>query len=131
MNYYKNDIKHNKGDTYSSGLVIEWLGQTVDTIYFTCRENLNDNASILFQSGINNGISLVEYDAEKDIRKYAVRISPIKTRNLQSGTYYYDLEVGVNSDIFTIMKGKFILEQDATREDNGNPIILKVDQING
>lgn len=131
MNYYRNDIKHNKGDTYSSGLVIEGLGQTVDTIYFTCRENLNDNAEVLFQSGLNDGISQVEYDEENDIRKYAIRVAPSKTKNLQSGTYYYDLEVGVNSDTFTIMKGKFILEQDATREDNGNPIILKVDQING
>jgi len=115
MNYYRNDIRQVKGDTYSSGLVIEELGQEVDTIYFTCRENLNDNAEILFQSGLNDGISMVEYDEENDIRKYAVRISPNKTRNLQSGTYYYDLEVSVNGDVFTIMKGKFILEQDATR----------------
>lgn len=132
MNYYKNDIRHVKGDTFSSAIVIEGLGQAVDSIYFTCRENLNDNADILFQCGINNGISLIEYDEENDIRKYAVRIAPSKTRNLQSGTYYYDLEVSVNSDVFTVMKGKFILEQDSTREDNAeNTIILKVDEING
>lgn len=117
MNYYKNDIRHCKGDTYSSAIVIEGLGQTVDSIYFTCRENLNDNAEILFQSGINDGISMIEYDEEKDIRKYAIRIAPSKTKDLQSGTYYYDLEVSVNSDVFTVMKGKFILEQDSTRED--------------
>ncbi len=137
MNYYKNDIKHCKGDTYSSAIVIEGLGQTVDSIYFTCRENLNDNAEILFQSGINDGISMVEYDEEKDIRKYAVRVSPSKTRELQSGTYYYDLEVSVNSDVFTVMKGKFILEQDATREDAEpeEPLIILVinslNEING
>lgn len=137
MNYYKNDIKHCKGDTYSSAIVIEGLGQTVDSIYFTCRENLNDNAEILFQSGINNGISMVEYDEEKDIRKYAVRVSPSKTRELQSGTYYYDLEISVNSDVFTVMKGKFILEQDATREDAEpeEPLIILVinslNEING
>lgn len=137
MNYYRNDIKHNKGDTYSSAIVVEGLGQAVDSIYFTCRENLNDNAEVLFQSGINNGISLIEYDEEKDIRKYAVRIAPSKTRELQSGTYYYDLEVGVNGDIFTIMKGRFILEQDSTREDNepDDPLIVVIkntlDEING
>lgn len=132
MNYYRNDIRNVKGDTYSSALVIEGLGQSVNSIYFTCRETLNDNAEILFQSGLNDGISLVEYDEENDIRKYAVRISPIKTRNLQSGTYYYDLEVSVNSDVFTVMKGKFILEQDSTREDNTeNTVILMVDAING
>lgn len=118
MNYYRNDIRHVKGDTFSSGLIVEGLGQTVDSIYFTCRENLNDNAEILFQSGINNGISLVEYDEENDIRKYAIRINPSKTKNLQSGTYYYDLETRVNSDVFTIMKGKFIIEQDCSRGGN-------------
>lgn len=115
MNYYRNDIRHCKGDTYSSAMIIEGLGQTIDSIYFTCRDSLNDNAEILFQSGLNDGISLVEYDEEKDIRKYAVRIAPTKTRNLQSGTYYYDLELSVNSDVFTVMKGKFIVEQDTTR----------------
>lgn len=137
MNAYINNIIHERGDTYSSAIVIEGLGQTVDSIYFTCRENLNDNAEILFQCSINNGISMVEYDEENDIRKYAIRIAPSKTRDLQSGTYYYDLEVGVNSDIFTIMKGKFILEQDATREDNEpeDPLIIVIksslDEING
>lgn len=118
MNYYKNDIKHCKGDTFSCALVVEDLGQELDTAYFTCRENLNDNSEALFVKSLNNGISLVEYDEENDIRKYAVRIDPNDTKDLQSGTYYYDLEIGVNGDIFTIMKGKFILEQDSSRGGN-------------
>lgn len=115
MNYYKNDIRHVKGDTYSSAMVIEDLGQVLDAAYFTCRENLNDNSQALFVKSLNNGISQVEYDETNDIRKYAIRIDPNDTKNLQSGTYYYDLEVGVNNDIFTIMKGKFIIEQDSSR----------------
>lgn len=117
MNYYRNNIRHVKGDTYSSGLIIEDLGQDLDTAYFTCRDSLNDNSDILFQCSLDDGISLVDYDEEKDIRKYAIRVEPSKTKNLQSGTYYYDLEVGVNSDIFTIMKGKFIIEQDSSRNE--------------
>ena len=118
MNAYINNIIHERGDTYSSAIVIEGLGHTVDSIYFTCRENLNDNAEILFQCSINNGISMVEYDEENDIRKYAIRVAPSKTRNLQSGTYYYDEEIRVNGDVFTIMKGKFIIEQDSSRGGN-------------
>ena len=53
MNYYKNDIKHVKGDTYSSALVVENLGQALDTAYFTCRENLNDNSEALFVKSLN------------------------------------------------------------------------------
>lgn len=115
MNYYKNDIKHIKGDTYSSGIIIEGLGQQVEGIYFTCRDSLNDSSEVLFEKSLNNGISQVEYDEENDIRKYAVRIASADTENLQAGTYYYDLETRVNNDVFTIMKGKFIIEQDCSR----------------
>lgn len=118
MNYYKNNIIHVKGDTFSSGLIVEGLGQDLESAYFTCRDSLNDNSEILFEKSLNNGISLVEYDEENYIRKYAIRVDPNDTKDLQSGTYYYDLEIGVNSDIFTIMKGKFIIEQDSSRGGN-------------
>ena len=118
MNYYRNDIRHVKGDTFSCALVVEDLGQELDEIYFTCRENLNDNSEVLFQCSLDDGISEVEYDDENDIRKYAIRVAPSKTENLQSGTYYYDEEIRVNGDVFTIMKGKFIIEQDSSRGGN-------------
>lgn len=120
MNYYRNNIRHIKGDTYSSALVIEGLEQNLDTAFFTCRDSLNDTSEVLFQKSLNNGISLVEYDQENDIRKYAIRIAPEDTANLQSGTYEYDLELGINYDIFTIMKGKFIIIQDSTKGSDNN-----------
>lgn len=115
MNYYSNNIRHVKGDTFSCALVVEDLGQDLDAIAFTCRENINDNAETLFQCTLGDGISLVEYDEHKDIRKYAIRVAPEKTENLQAGTYYYDEEVQVNDDVFTIMKGRFIIEQDCSK----------------
>lgn len=115
MNYYTNNIRHVKGDTFSCGLVVEDLGQDLDEIKFTCRDSANDNSNVLFQCSLNDGISLVEHDTEKDIRKYAIRVAPDKTKNLQSGVYYYDEEIKVNDDVFTIMKGKFVLEQDSSR----------------
>lgn len=118
MNYYKNNIRHIKGDTFSSALVVENLGQNLDSVYFTCRDSLNEDSSVLFEKSLNNGISLVENDSENDIRKYAIRIAPSDTKNLQSGSYFYDLQVNVNGDIFTIMKGKFILEQDSSRKES-------------
>ena len=118
MNYYKNDIRHVKGDTFSSGLKVEGLGQDLDTAYFTCRENPNDNSEALFVKSLSNGITQVGYDETNDIREYAIRIAPEDTKDLQSGTYYYDLEIGINNDIFTIMKGKFIIEQDSSRGGN-------------
>ena len=117
MNYYKNDIKHVKGDTYNCAMVIEEFDQALDSVYFTCRAGQNDDSDILFEAGLNDGISIVEEDLETNTRKYAIRVAPAKTKNIQVGTYYYDLQVGINNDIFTIMKGRFILEQEATRKE--------------
>ena len=121
MNYYSNNIRNVKGDTYSSALTIEGLGQDLDEVFFTCRDSLNDTSEVLFQKSLNNGISLVEYDEENDIRKYAIRVAPEDTANIQAGTYEYDLEVRINSDVFTIMRGRFIIMQDCTKgsENNG------------
>ena len=115
MNYYRNNIRHLKGDTFSCAFTVENLGQSIETAKFTCRDSLNDNSNVLFQKTLEDGISLVETDIEHDIKKYAVRVAPADTKDLQAGTYYYDLEIGVNSDVFTLMKGIFIIEQDSSR----------------
>ena len=115
---YKLGQENKKAVELAKERIAKAIGADVDEIYFTCRENLNDNSEVLFQCSLGDGISIVEYDDEHDIMKYAIRIAPNKTENLQSGTYYYDLELGVNSDIFTIMKGRFIIEQDSSRGDD-------------
>lgn len=117
MNYYKNDIRHIKGDTYSCAMVLADFDQALDSVYFSCRDGENDDSELLFEAGLDDGISIVEYDIETNTRKYAIRIAPSKTANLQTGTYFYDLQVGINGDIFTIMRGHFIVEQDATRKE--------------
>lgn len=136
MNYYKNDIRHVRGDTLSHAMFVENLHQDVESVYFTCRDSLNDDSEILFEKSLNNGITYFYYDEEKDIRTYIVRIAPADTKDLQSGTYYYDEQIAVNGDVFTIMKGRFIIEQDATRkstipEDPEQYIKDYLDEING
>lgn len=137
MNYYKNDIRHVRGDTFSHNIYVGGLGeQDVESIYFTCRDSLNDDSEILVEKSLNDGITYMYYDEETDTRTYVVRISPSDTKDIQAGTYYYDEQVAVNGDVFTIMKGKFILEQDATREtttpdDPEQYIKDYLDEING
>lgn len=118
MNYYQNNIVNVKGDTFSCGLVVEDAGQDLEEISFTCTDSANDDAEVLFKCSLNDGISLVEYDEEKDIRKYAIRVAPEKTKDLQAGTYYYSEEIRINDDVFTLMKGRFIIEQDSSRGGN-------------
>jgi hypothetical protein len=116
MNYYKNDIRHVRGDTLSHPIFVENLQQDLESIYFTCRDGANDNSEILFEKSLNNGITYMYYDEETDTRTYLVRIAPSDTKDLQSGTYYYDEQIAVNGDVITIMKGRFIIEQDITRK---------------
>ena len=116
MNYYTNNIRHIKGDTHSHPIIVENLNQDLEGVYFTCRDSLNDDSNILFQKSLNNGITFMDYDEETDTRTYIVRIAPDDTKDLQTGTYYYDETIFVNSDKITIMKGRFIVEQNATKE---------------
>ena len=116
MNYYKNDIKHVRGDTLSHPIIVENLHQDLESVYFTCRDSLNDDSEILIEKKLNDGITFLYYDEETDTRTYIVRIEPSDTKDIQAGTYFYDEQIAVNGDVFTIMKGKFIIEQDATRK---------------
>ena len=114
MNYYKKDIRNVRGDTYSIGFIAENIDQAIDTVFFTCRDKLTDDSTVLFQKSLGDGITLTEHTG--DNYSYSVRVAPEDTKELQSGIYYYDLEIGINDDIFTIMRGKFIIEQDCTWE---------------
>lgn len=136
MNYYQNNIRHVKGDTFAHPIIVQGLHQDLDSVFFTCRDGLNDDSEVLFQKSLNNGITYMYYDEEKDERTYTVRLSPNDTKDLQAGTYYYDEQVAVNCDVFTIMRGKFIIEQDVTRggttpEDPEKYIKDYLDEING
>lgn len=98
-----------RGDTLSFGIEISGIEEDLDSVYFTCKNSYSasDNA---FQKALNNGVEKVETG------KYRVRVAPEDTFNLESGVYYYDLQIGLNGDVFTIMRGALELEPDVTRE---------------
>ena len=114
MNFYRKNIRHTRGDTYSIGFV---SSEELDNVYFTCRDGLNDDSELLFQKKLGDGITLTEITEGEYPYEYAVRVAPEDTRNIQAGTYYYDMQININEDVFTIMKGQFIIEQDSTWED--------------
>ena len=95
-----------RGDTIAFGLELIQLDQDLETAFFTCRRSYD--AEISFQLSIGNGIEKVETGL------YRVRIAPEMTKYLESGHYYYDFEIGLNSDVFTLAKGDLWLEHDAT-----------------
>lgn len=101
-----------RGDTLSFGMEIEGLDQDLDTAFLTCRRNHSE--APVFQKSLGYGIT------KQDIGRYVIRVAPEDTESLEPGKYYYDLEIGVNGDIFTVLKGVLELERDVTRRDGSS-----------
>ena len=97
-----------RGDTLSFGIEIVDFDQDLETVFFSCKENYDD-ATYVFQKSLGNGITKV------GTGQYLVRVAPEDTKDIGAGKYYYDLEIGVNSDIFTVLKGVLDIEYDVTR----------------
>lgn len=95
-----------RGDTLAFGVEFVDLDQDIETAFFSCRRSHEED--LLFQKSLEDGITKV------DETHYTVRVAPEDTRNLDAGKYYYDFEVGLNGDIFTILKGVLEIEQDVT-----------------
>lgn len=99
------------GNTLSFGLEIEGLDGDLEFAYFTCKKNFNDPNNI-FQKTLGHGISKLEEG------KYVIRIAPTDTANVEAGNYFYDLTVGANGDVLTLVKGVFRIEQNVTEVNN-------------
>ena len=95
-----------RGDTVSFNMEIEGLDQDLDTAFLTCRKSYT--GEILFQKSLGNGIT------KQDTGLYVLRIAPEDTKDVEPAKYYYDLELGVNGDKFTILKGVLDIEPDMT-----------------
>ena len=101
------DITMVRGDTLAFTFKFKGLNQALDTAYFTCKANPTDDTP-LFQKTLEDGI---EADASG---AYKVRVAPDDTEDIPAGSYYYDLQVGVNNDVYTILIGQLFLRQDVT-----------------
>ena len=109
MNAVKNyNISMVRGNTLSFAFEVEGI-DSLSAAYFSCKINWDDT-NYVFQKSLGSGISLVENG------KYRVRVAPQDTENIEVGYYYYDLEIGANGDIFTILRGRLKIDQDITRE---------------
>lgn len=113
MRMFKNNLnlEMTRGDTFSFGLVIVDLGQEIESAFLTVKNNFDDNVS-LFQKSLGNGIELDKIEGED--YHYRIRIAPDDTKNLEPKKYYYDLEINLNADTFTILKGILDVSFDIT-----------------
>lgn len=109
-NSIKRDISMVRGDTLSFGFQITGLeGERPDDIFFSCKEHLEDD-TFIFSISTADGISERSYDAETDTLTYGVRVPPEATEDVAFGKYFYDLQLDINNDVLTLMKGKLSIE---------------------
>jgi hypothetical protein len=113
---YLNSITQNiemvRGDTLAFNFQLEGLEGEEPDFTFTCKET--PEGEVVFNAEIGEGISLVDYDLTTDLTTYGVRIAPGKTERLDIAIYYYDLEMRLNGDVVTLMRGKLTLLYDIT-----------------
>ena len=112
---FLNDDKYitmTRGDTLSFGIELldendEAFTTNLASAFFTCKHNHTD-ATNIFRKSLGNGIT------RTGTGQYVVRVAPNDTKDVEAGKYFYDLQIGINSDVFTILKGVLEIEQDVT-----------------
>ena len=98
-----------KGDTLQFNVqVIDENGDpmTLDSAFMTCKERPNSSDKV-FQKSLSNGIVQSE-------GMLLVRVAPEDTSEVEAGQYFYDFQIGIGQDKYTIMIGVLSLEQDVT-----------------
>lgn len=98
-----------RGDTLALGInITDEEGQplNVDSAYFSCKKNYDE--PYVFQKALNDGIT------KSSDGNYVVRVAPADTASLDAGLYFYDLQVGKDGDVFTLLIGSLNIMHDVT-----------------
>ena len=99
-----------RGDTFSFDLVLSDLdGSSIRSVFFTVKRKAADT-DVVLQKTLENGISLLEETT------YRVRVAPEDTTGVAAGKYAYDLQIGVENDVYTVLMGTLQIIQDVTTE---------------
>ena len=105
---YQN-ITMTKGDTVSFNVEVkDDYGDVVlvDTADLTCKKRV-DGEEVMFHKYLNSGITQTD-------GLILVRIAPEDTADLDAGLYFYDMQIGMGADRYTILKGVLTIEQNVT-----------------
>ena len=98
----KKNLEIVQGDTVNFGLEFEEVNDTGDFIdltsaFFTVRASFD--GEIICQSSLGSGI------IKEEVGLYSVSLSHDQTALLNPGTYYYDMQVGIEDEVYTIFVG--------------------------
>ena len=98
-----NNITMVRGDTASFGIRFKDHPEiSLSSASLVVRTDFEASSAVVVKT-MGNGISKV------GAGEYRVRIAPSDTADLNEGTYVYDFKIGVNGDLFTLLRGLFIV----------------------
>lgn len=95
-----------RGDTLAWDVYIDNLETSLSSAYLTAKANLED-AEPAFQVSLGEGITEIEGGVH-------VRVAPELTASLDPGSYFYDFQICIGSDIYTVMLGQIDIILGAT-----------------
>lgn len=109
----KTNLEMIRGDTLSFAVELEFddKPQELEKAFFTCKKNLDDD-DVVFQKTLEDGISFRKQERNK--MYYVVRIAPEDTKDIEAGHYFYDMQIELNSDVFTILTGALKVHYEIT-----------------
>lgn len=109
------NVRMVRGNTLSFALQVlfDEEAQNLNSAYFSCKSNFDDY-NYVFQKSLNNGISIAE--TKQNYVIYIIRVAPQDTQTIEPGDYFYDMQIGINSDIFTVLRGILKIEENVTNE---------------
>lgn len=107
----KLDITMTRGDTLAFNIRLKGLEDNLDSAYFTVTQPEQYEFTQIFQKSLNNGITNLGDGV------YSVRVAPEDTAQMFPKAYRYDIEIGINDDIFTPFAGDLILERGSTQHE--------------
>lgn len=84
--------------------------RTVESMFFTCSSNLLSD-SLEFWQSLGDGITPSD-DPNEHV--YFVKIDHEDTKAMLPGVYYYDLQVTIDGEVYTVLAGDLILKADVT-----------------
>lgn len=105
-----------RGDTLSFSVEIEFdeKPQELEKSFFTVKKNIDDSTYVFQKTlGVGQGISFKAQERNK--LYYVVRVAPEDTKDIETGQYFYDMQIELNGDVFTILSGSLKVNSDITR----------------
>ena len=114
INAVNQNIEMVRGDNLAFNFQLSGLGSrgAYDALQvtFAAAEHYDDTVLIMCTNG--HGITIENYDADKDIATFSVFVAPNKTKNLDLTRYYYDLQIKNSNNVVTLMRGRLTLVYD-------------------